>query len=547
MSRAYFILFSLVITLLPAVAIFLNLGSYASFYFLTGDAYLYLGIAENSNGGYYSFDGEEPTNGFHPLWQFILWAANLIYTDQIQLMNFSAWATIFLVLIGVLTLGFAIARMTGSWWLATLATPGVYFLFVGQGIQNLSVWNFFSGMEAGLVFTITGLIALTISYMKADETRLSRWIILGTLFGILMLARLDEVFVPLLVGLVWLFWEPRGFVQKLPRFVLLGVPAAVMLVAFWLYNLSNLGMLMPISGAAKGEGALISSIWVTLAVFIGPLVDLREAFTSYTAAHSALYGASFRVAEVIFPAIASVFFVIIIRRNFRDSSWAPYVVGLCAGVVAKSIYNFLFVNYWHQSDWYFGFACAVITLATALVIAPTIHKLRETNFVAFFFVATLVALVSLFQASQRYYSKTLDNNAAERIAFWDSRQVTEDKINAASPGSKIIEFGDGMLNYAFKRPVRHGFVFAGDPDSLTALQTQSLLSDAFNDGYSILSSYEYLRWPEASVTKTSDEIRTFLERSFLDGRVKAELTKFDYEVVAVYEPLGIPFILLTPN
>lgn len=52
---------------------------------------------------------------------------------------------------------------------------------------------------------------------------------------------------------------------------------------------------MPISGAAKGEGALIPNGWVTALTLFAPLVELREGLTEYSANRDALRGAAFRV------------------------------------------------------------------------------------------------------------------------------------------------------------------------------------------------------------------------------------------------------------
>jgi hypothetical protein len=96
-------------------------------------------------------------------------------------------------------------------------------------------------------------------------------------------------------------------------------------------------------------------------------------------------------------------------------------------------------------------------------------------------------------------------------------------------------------------PVRHGFVFAGDAQSLASLRAGRLLHDAVADGFMLLSSYEYLRVPEGAEDWDSARIRAFLQASFLDDRVKAELGAFDYAMVYVQRPSGVPFIRLIPR
>ncbi|MCQ0090452.1 hypothetical protein [Roseovarius sp. M141] len=545
MSRFLFVLYATVITLMPAVFLLPEFGTEAAFFFLTGDAYLYLGIAESSTEAFFSFDGETPTNGFHPLWQSYVWLVARVTSDPMVLMNVAAWSAIGLTLVGVLLLGAAVARATESWLLAGLVSPGVYYLVVGQGLQNLSAWSFFSGMEAGLALALTGLTAYLVVGFKPDERRIGAWLALGVTLGLLMLTRLDDVFVAPAIGLCWLFWSPGQFWRRVPSVLLLGLPPAIFLGLYWAYNFNYIGTLMPVSGAAKGEGALWSNGWVTLVTFFAPLIDLRAVLTNYVGDHHALFGGGFRVAELVFPAIAAGFFILLVRCHFRDQPWAPFIAGMCAAIMVKAGYSFTMVNYWHQAPWYFSFAFGTLSFVTALVLTPAVTHWRRQAPVAHNMVVTLVILVCFLQASQEYLRIYTSQGALDRMAFWDARAETEAALEAGAPGSKVLEFGDGMINFTLERPVRHGFVFAGDPDSLKALQNGSLLSKSYDDNYKILSSYEYLSWHDASTERSSDEIRALLAGSSIDSRVKAELDDFEFEIIHIYEPLSIPFIRLS--
>jgi hypothetical protein len=543
-----FALYATVLTLLPVCFLPVLHGADSAFWLLSGDAYLYLGIAESSTSDFFSFDGEKPTNGFHPLWQFYVWiVAKISAGNAIALMNAVAWSSVFLCLAGVLFLGAAVHRATGSWLPAMPVVPGVYYLVVGQGLQNLSVWNHFSGMEDGLVLMLTGLVAYLISGFDPDDRRPRSWLVLGTALAFLMLARLDEIFVPASIGLALLFWTPGSFRRRFSMVVLLGLPSAIALGCYLFYNWSYAGALMPISGGAKGEGALLQNFYVTLVEFFAPTFDLREALTDYSGDRTALMMGAFRVAELVFPAVLAGFFVAIIRSHFRGQPWAPFAAGLCIAIIIKSLYNFTFVNYWHQAPWYFSFACGTLSFTTALLIAPTLARLRANTKQVVWMLGTLLVLVSSLEASVTYARNAQSIEARNRLEFWQARAEIETSLLAAQPGAKIIEFGDGMLNFTLDMPVRHGFVFAGDVDSLSALRNQNLLKASYADGYTLLASYEYMRWPDASTNSTSEDIRDFLENSLLEDRVQSELRGFEFEIVYVYEPLKIPFILFTPR
>jgi hypothetical protein len=73
------------------------------------------------------------------------------------------------------------------------------------------------------------------------------------------------------------------------------------------------------------------------------------------------------------------------------------------------------------------------------------------------------------------------------------------------------------------------------------------LRDAYDDGFTLLSSYEYLRVPDGAEDWDSEEIRAFLMDSFLDARIKAELADYTFAMVHVARPTGVPFIRFEPR
>jgi hypothetical protein len=547
-ARALFVLYAAVVTLLPVAALPLVHGADAAFLLLTGDAYLYLGIALASTPDIFSFDGELATNGFHPLWQVWVWVlAQGLGDAPLALMNAVAWSAVACVLAGVLLLGAAIHRATGSWLLACASTPGIYFLAAGQGLGNLAVWDFFSGMEAGLALALTGWVAWIVAGAGAQTPRAGTWLTLGAVLALLMLTRLDEAFVPGCMAIAWVLWSPRGRAGRLPAAVMIAGPSAIALAAYLAYNQAHSGMLMPVSAMAKGEGALLSNIYVTLATFFSPLVDLREALTGHDGDRNALVRAAFRPTELAIPALMAAGFIVILLRRFRDAPWAPLAAGMCAAVVLKGAYNFAQVNYWHQASWYYAFACGTVSFTAALIFAPVAARLRARAPEAGALLVAVMVLTSLLQGSLAYVKRVDAPVLAERRAFLQAGPVIAAAIGAARPGAKLLEFGDGFINFTLPLPVRHGFVFAGDSDSLAALKGRRLLRVSYDAGYEVMASYEYMRWPGAALGRGSDEIRAHLAASFLNERIKAELADFEFEVIHVHAPLDIAFIAFAPR
>ena len=67
---------ALLLGLYPPTLSYAARGVEGAFSFFAADAFYYLAIADHSVGvPGFTYDGSFPTNGFHPLWQYFLWAA----------------------------------------------------------------------------------------------------------------------------------------------------------------------------------------------------------------------------------------------------------------------------------------------------------------------------------------------------------------------------------------------------------------------------------------------------------------------------------------
>lgn len=535
-----FILYASIVTLMPALVAVWVQGEAAPFWLLAGDAYLYLGIGQASSGAMMSFDGLRATNGFHPLWQVWVRLVSADGGSPVQAMALVSGGAVVLTWGGVLVLGAAIRKMTGSWVMAMLAVPGAYYLLIGQALHNLPVWAFFDGMEAGLAFFLAALAVWLMLHPGRD-------LALGIVLALLVLTRLDEVFVPLCIGLVLLAWPGDPLPRRFLRALRLGVPTVLALAAYVGWSLATTGLPLPVSGMVKGGGALLANGWVTLATFFAPLIDLRAALTGYEPAREALSGGAFRVVELLVPAGFAALFALILWRRHRGQTWAPLVIGLACGGVAKALYTFGAVNYWHQAEWYFAVSMLVMTLGVAWLLAPALRHLALRAPRAPIWVALALGSTTLLHSSLWTNALLADPRRAAQRDFWRAGATIEARLRAQVADPRVLEFGDGMINFTFTFPVRHGFVFAGDAESLRALHENRLLAESLADGFEVISSYEYLRVPEGAENWDSTRIRAFLSQSFLDDRVKSELDAFDYTMLYVDRPSGVPFIRLRPR
>jgi hypothetical protein len=219
------------------------------------DAYYYLVIARNASAGHgFTMDQMSPTNGFHPLWMWtLLPVVRIVGSDpDVLLLVVQALCVALFACAGGLLCGIVRARAG----VAPALLVALLLLF--PRIENAAL----SGLESALVLLVlVGLIAemLRSGALSETEPRPVDDARTGALVGLLMLARLDSVFIGVTLAFYVLVRGLAGgagpFSSRLARTVRkeLSVfwPAVVLLVPYLLSNYLAFGHLTPISGTLK--------------------------------------------------------------------------------------------------------------------------------------------------------------------------------------------------------------------------------------------------------------------------------------------------------
>lgn len=220
------------------------------------DAFYYLVIARNAATGHgFTMDQISPTNGFQPLWMLALVPiAGLAGGDRdVLLLVVQGLSVLLFAASGGLLCGLVRARLG----LAPALLSGLLLLF--PRLLNVSV----SGMESALLILV--LVALIVEALRSDAF----WNTVprasdaraGALVGLLMLARLDSVFIGLtLAGYVALRGLTAGegvLAARLTRTVRKGLmlfwPTLVLVTPYLAWNQIEFGRMMPISGVLKSS------------------------------------------------------------------------------------------------------------------------------------------------------------------------------------------------------------------------------------------------------------------------------------------------------
>jgi len=218
------------------------------------DAYYYLAIARNAASGHgFTADGLSPTNGFQPLWMWLLVPLAWLTSGDTTPLLLAAHAAV--VAIFCATGALLCEGLRVRFGLAA-ALAGCALLLLPP-FQNVLV----SGMESGLAVLVFVLLLRELLASGVLEARDAAPgdLRTGLLVGLLLLARLDSVFIALALAgaLAAAQWAGSGGSPAARTLAVvrkgIGVfwPTLALVVPYLAWNQLSFGHLLPISGVLK--------------------------------------------------------------------------------------------------------------------------------------------------------------------------------------------------------------------------------------------------------------------------------------------------------
>lgn len=380
------------------------------------DAYYYLVIAGNAAAGHgFTMDRISPTNGFQPLWMWILVPiARLAGGDANRLL---------LVVQGVCVAIFAVAGglLCGLLRARVGRIPALVagLLLLFPRIENAAL----SGMEAALVLLIFAALiieALRSGALWNPEPRASD-ARTGALVGLLMLARLDSVFVALTlaawVGVQGLARAEGTIAERLLRTARKGLvvfwPAVVLLVPYLAWNRLEFGHFVPISGTLK---------------------------TSFPVA--GFNPRHMNAEHVVLLALALGGIGVEIRRGARSDPLVRLLSALSLGVALHALYAVVFMR-WGVLSWHFAGLIPAGTVGAALLARAVERRLPRAIVAAGMVGLTVLQILALgFSISRLGHTFTI---GAREAGEW---------VAANLPPDAVIGMKDsGIFSYFAKRRV----------------------------------------------------------------------------------------------
>jgi hypothetical protein len=479
------------------------MGVKACFSYFAADTFYYLTVAKQSTLTFFTYDGELRTNGFHPLWQFILTASFRFIPDSSPhqlLLTFLL--SLFLVAIGVLFSGYTIHRETGSFWAPLWLIPGPIFLifsirgysgfdFTG-GTYMYSPWNFMNGMESPLTIMFGGVFLYMVHKCHrryrggagATSGKIPRsWSLgLGLLLAALVLSRLDNIFLAFAMALFSITLDDldRG---NLTRTFFISFPPILALIAFILFNSLTGQTPLPVSGLVKStSGAAFSgNLAFILSDLFPPLHFLVRPEYGIDKWPISVVRTSMIAIPIIFTVIFSAL-TFLESDNRRDQ--LIWLTPLVAFIVFKSLYNLINVRIGSQGYWYYALPTLFINY---MIIVLAAYYLRGganlRGRVPTFLMGAIYTPIYLFSAANMIYTGALIDSW--NYSIWkDRKQITRElKIRVEDP--KIIDRSDGVVAYSLDLPSINSLGYAMDYQSFRAKQEDRLMEHLLKRGFNV--------------------------------------------------------------
>jgi hypothetical protein len=378
------------------------------------DAYYYLVIARNAASGQgFSADGLSPTNGFQPLWMWLLVpVAWLTSGDTSRLLGL----TQLIVVCVFAASGGLLCELLRARFGFLPALVGTAVLLVPR-FSNVLL----SGMESGLaVLLLVLLVRERLGRARAVPT--------GVLLGLLMLARLDSVFLGMtLAGYLAVEGMARDgspLQSRALRTLRTGLatlwPAVALVIPYLAWNYVSFGHLVPISGALKTSHSELG--WMP--------ENLNPAY----------------LALLVFAAAGVA--ALLGRRD--DPRLAGTLAALTAGIGLQALHALVFMR-WAVFSWHFALFIPIGAIGAAALAREAEQRLPRPALR--YAVAALAGLLVVTQAASIRRLHLGFTGAAREAGEWVARSLPENAVLGMKDSGAFSYFAgrrvmnlDGVVN-----------------------------------------------------------------------------------------------------
>ncbi len=490
--------------------------------YLAPDAFYYFTVARNiSRLGSISFDQEHPTNGFHPLWQWLMAGCHWLL-DRLSLAEWYLFVCAIVLgalfaAAGIYWLGRAAAlergRLSSLYVVVPIGVLSPAFLLwmwlrVHDGSRMwTSVWHAINGMETGAV--VCGFGACGWCFVRngcggspqPEGARALDALWLGLALSALTLARLDHgIFALVIVAFVG--WE--AIVTRARAWRSAAIVALVWgscLAAYLLTNRLYSGMWLPISGTIKssypklahGNFDLLRDVWLRHGP-LKPTLLARGILLSLPSLVVSAYPLALGLLWLLKGLDAASWFEI----EARPGRYGTFLLLGAAGVVLLGGYDLCYVPASNIGHWYFPIA----TLLPSLMLADLVGRIGIARKPAWLDapLTRLTASGALAAAVLTYFVTSIQHGSGRLAHFYYDEAPL---VSAAYGGNvpPLVEFDDGIIAFSTGARSLSGWGLAIDKDAVAAAggigndsnsrRSRGLMDLAIERGYVRCASLTY--------------------------------------------------------
>ncbi len=439
-----------------AIFIFRDIEFLTDFW-LFEDAFYSLNIAKNiAEGSGWTFDGVVPTNGFQPLYVFLMVPVYWAFKNDIITPIYVALT--FLAVFNVIT-GYLLYRISFYFTKNALSS----FIVTAIWLFNPSIArNGTNGLETGLS---TFFFALSIFYYvlyirNGGQSKYRDHLLFGLILGGAYLARIDNIFIIILVGADQLLIHLRNrvvFSTELSRKYLLSVLAFTLTVApYTAYNYIRFSYPLPLSGAVlKNHPSIIQHFAFNFCntlhnityIIIGKMSNSGGVFWGQVTL--------FNDPDSMMPVLSLIFIMICISvifiQIYKYSRQSNFIVAsILYAIVFISAYEYQYSNFIFER-YFYPIVFIILVIVSTFLNVLSIPSKKNISILAMLFMLLLTSNIFAFEkiSSENYYIPGWYNGTS-----WLNENLSEyDTVAASQCGNTGYFFKgrsinlDGVVNY----------------------------------------------------------------------------------------------------
>jgi len=494
--------------------------------YLAADAFYYFTIATNwVRFGAPTFDQVHPTNGFHPLWQWLtalceaaieglghshlalpgvavvvgllLLAASLVLLGRASVKNGRVSPAFALLPLGAWPLA-----ISPVWWKARDALPSKQMTPLFG-----TFWNFCNGMESALLIAVFAAV-LWFYVQRPIDTR-SRAIVFGLLLGALALARLDHAILAVTIAGVPFAYH---LLMRDARRARLGACTLLAWLAVLLmylgYNAATMGAAMPVSGAVKSTfpHPNSSNLEVLRAI---PTFGIREAMFRLG-----------RHGSVVVPALLAVAyftFALRLRRTLElrkpvlragHGRFSELMLLTAIGIVGLAAYDVTFVVGYQIGEWYAPVSVLFASLF-ALQIAERLAERWPSRVGRWLGWVFFLGLHTIGLASFWHLHRQMAWGNDYAVFCLDQAERVIRHYGSEAP--RLLSRDDGVVAFGTGFPTTSGMRLAIDPEAARASDEGRFEPLLAERGIDRVTAFHYLNSRGFRVGERSRRVQAFAQ------------------------------------